>query len=197
MEEKNINLWKKYLIRKSNQGIFSINLKGGNVKNSKLTAILFLKEKMNTSGDNLINKILSVSSKNESIQKKDNTKKAYNEELDEIGMIGHEIGIIENSNQFQEYLKRLNRILKKGQVLISAYKSYIIDREQNIKSTFPFSMDSYGIQTVHELENNVILGPYFGMVYFDINIVKTSLSKTMWKIEVIDERKDSYIILLY
>ncbi len=199
MAISNWNELKSSLITTFNQRSAIISLKGGrnSLKPNGFTA-LFIKrncEGSNTN-DSLSNIIELINAKNKFENHQSISLSHDDEESDDIAMMGHRIGIIENVNEFVKYLTELFDSLKPNdQVLITALNN---DRKNN-NSTNLNSIEASNLDSiVMKSQYGDFFGPYFGLFVFDISNVKAQVDKTEWSMEVMYEHENNeYVIRLY
>jgi hypothetical protein len=121
-------------------------------------------------------------------------EKAVNDSrYDNIAMMGHRIGMVENVSDLTQYLQDVHRILKpEGQILITsldirgsnepAPTSYL---RQDIKSG-----QKSGVSSKQFQQENLI-GPFYSLLRIKSKILKSQVAVTNWQYEIIHQENDS------
>lgn len=112
------------------------------------------------------------------------------QQLDDIAMMGHRIGMVENLSDLNQFLQNIHRVLKLDeQVMLTSIDLQRVARNNRSAEYKEFNNV--------KLPNGNLLGPYFCMVRFNAEAIKYQAAKTGWQFQIVyqnDER--NYLVLL-
>lgn len=98
-------------------------------------------------------------------------------ELDDIAMLGHRIGMLENSSGIKQYLQDVTAALKPvGQILFTAVDLPSIIESQNKSSRIFNSL---------QLQQANLIGPFFALVRTKTDSLKKQAAAANWQCEII------------
>ncbi len=108
---------------------------------------------------------------------------SLNKEFDAIAMMGHRIGMLENSSGLKQYLKDVRAVLKpEGQILITSIDvSAAKEPECQSKPAF------YGLQR----QRTNLIGPFFTMIRIKADKLKSQTAAANWQCEFIYLQDDN------
>jgi len=98
-------------------------------------------------------------------------------EYDAIAMLGHGIGIVENSAGIKQYLHSVSAVLKSpGQILLTSVDSpSVIESQHKLPPAF----------SSLQLQQADIIGPFFAMLRIKAEAMKNQAAAANWRCEII------------
>ena len=175
------NEWQTTLLNAYERGFSAIMGKGGQTATGrKAFTALFLQDKgFNTPAAHFFfeaTRIMSAGPANDS-------------RYDSLGMLGHRIGMIENTADLKQYLRDIQESLKpEGQILFTSI---------NVNPANMHGLPAVlKIQPAQFLQENLI-GPFFSMLHIKADTLETCAVTTNWQCGFIYRQDDeNYVALL-
>jgi hypothetical protein len=101
---------------------------------------------------------------------------SFNKEFDAIAMMGHRIGMVENTAGLKQYLHDVGSVLKpEGQILFT------------VLDVVPASKSEQSLQ----LQQANLIGPFFNMSRFKADTLKNEAAAANWQCEFIYRQDDN------
>jgi len=112
------------------------------------------------------------------------------EQFDDIAMMGHRIGMLENLSDLNQYMLDIHRVLKvEGQVILTSFDLQMAGRKNQLAE--------YQELSNVQFPNGNLIGPYFNMVRFNTEAIKYQAARTNWQFQKVYQRDEgNYLVLL-
>jgi hypothetical protein len=172
------NEWKDLLLNLFEHRMASIREKGYQVPPSRKNFLsLFLRVKgFNLSTVDILPAAIKIIKEGQAIDSR----------YDTLAMMGHRIGMIENTTGLNQYLQDIKRLLKpQGKVLLTS-----IEPKQKLYQTQNTRSEPLTMVSRMQFQQENLIGPFFSMLSMKIEILKNQSIMTNWHCEVIHRYDD-------
>lgn len=110
---------------------------------------------------------------------------------EDVAMMGHRIGVSDDTKQFCEYLSDLREILRpEGQMFLIAIRDVCAPQRQSPLLGGGNNTEYSLLNKEAKYRNGVMLGPYFGLFHLSMAALQNIASKTNWQCRVLFDHED-------
>ena len=189
MTDNDWNDWLDFLIHGFDDRLMALGAKGNRVTSGRkgLTALCLLaRDPGVTAADILPEALKNVRGQDARDGQQSVTSLLDAEQSDDIAMLGHRIGLVENSPDLERYLQDAYAFLKPdGQMLFTSLDmNAITNRRQNTRSAG--RPGEIGLQ----FQYGNLIGPFYSPFHFDTKALRACVATTNWQCVILQQQSD-------
>ena len=190
MNETGWNEWKNYLLNEYNLRLMKIPSIATqfSTRQKGFSTVFLITNPLNFSSVDILSDIMKIIKENkESVSDKKNL--SLSDKNGDIGMIGHQFGMLENIDNLNKYFMEVYQLAEPQiQILLTSI---------NLHGTDSMQTKNYSGNNELKFQSGDMYGPYFGLFFINLDFLQNQVKKTNWKFKLTHKQEESYSVLLY
>ena len=184
IESKNAFFWKEWqdiLLTKFEYGLAAIGAKGLRIipTQKTFTAIFLQVKGFSVPAADILPEAIRTVNENDTLRPASSSSA---KEYDAIAMMGHRIGMVDNSAGLKQYLQNVRPVLKpEGQILLTSLDIPAVNEPEHPSNP--------ALSSKHFQQANLI-GPFFNMLRIKADTLRSQAAAANWQYELIYRQDD-------